>query len=148
MPRDRVERQLESLKTLKAAGPDKAALDSLRKALADRVNVVVAKAANIVGAWQVQTLIPELRTAFDRLIENPAQTDPQCWGKTAIAKTLKDLGLAESEIFLCGLRHVQWEGTWGGQADTAATLRGTCALALVQCSDIPRDQILRHLLEA
>ena len=32
-----------------------------------------------------------------------------------------------------GLRHIQMEPVWGGQADSAATLRGTCALALIDC---------------
>ena len=40
------------------------------------------------------------------------------------------------------------EPVWGGEADTAATLRGTCALALPACADIARSQILRHLVDA
>jgi hypothetical protein len=110
--------------------------------------VVVAKAAAIAGDWQLEAVIPELRAAFQRLMEKPAQSDPQCWGKTAVAKALKDLGLREADTFLQGARHVQMEATWGGQIDTASALRGTCTLALPQCNDISRDEILRELLDA
>ena len=148
MPNDRIERQLEELKKLRAAGAREETAAALGKALADRVNVVAAKAAAIIAELQLQTLIPDLRKAFARLFEKPAQTDPQCWGKNAIAQALKDLGHAESKPFLGGLRHVQMEPVWNGQEDTAAVLRGTCAMALVQCTDITRDEIILQLIEA
>jgi HEAT repeat protein len=119
---------------------------TLRKALAERVNVVVAKAAQICGDLQAAAFIPELKTAFERLLER--EKDPQCWGKNALAKALKDLGVQESAVFLRGARHVQNEPVWGGQEDTAATLRGTCAMALVQCGDLPRHEILSCLVDA
>jgi HEAT repeat protein len=40
------------------------------------------------------------------------------------------------------------EPVWGGQEDTAAPLRGSCALALIQCADLRRSAILRHVLDA
>ena len=46
---------------------------------------------------------------------------------------------------LAGIAHVQLEPVWGGSADTAGTLRGTCALALVQCRSLSSHQVLRHL---
>jgi HEAT repeat protein len=61
---------------------------------------------------------------------------------------LKDLCHAESDPFLRGLQHVQMEPVWNGQEDTAAVLRGTCAMALVQCTDLTRDEIILHLIEA
>jgi HEAT repeat protein len=145
---DRIERQLEELKALRAAGASEETAAALGKALDDRVNVVAAKAAAIVAELQLQTLIPDLRKAFARLFEKPTQTDPQCWGKNAIAKALKDLGHAESKPFLRGLQHVQMEPVWNGQEDTAAVLRGTCAMALVQCTDITRHEIILQLIEA
>jgi HEAT repeat protein len=42
------------------------------------------------------------------------------------------IGAAETETYLRGIRHVQMEPVWGGRADTATALRGTCALALVR----------------
>jgi HEAT repeat protein len=145
---DRVEQQLEHLRALRAMGPTDEAAATLRKALRDRVNVMVAKAAAISAEFQLQTLRPDLLHAFERLFDKPVQNDPQCWGKNAIAKALKDLGHAESAPFLRGLRYIQMEPVWGGQADTANVLRGSCALALVQCSDITRDETFLHLIDA
>jgi HEAT repeat protein len=145
MANDRVEKQLDSLKALRGIGPTPDVLAALKKALADRVNVVVAKAAQVCGELQTAVLIPDLKRAFERLFEDK---DPQCWGKNALAKVLKDLGVQESAVFLRGVRHVQNEPVWGGQEDTATVLRGACAMALVQCNDLPRDETLRHLVDA
>jgi hypothetical protein len=43
------------------------------------------------------------------------------------------------------MRHVQLEPVWGGSTDTAGTLRGTCALALVQCRELSSHRVLTHL---
>jgi hypothetical protein len=148
VPKQDVECQLENLSALRTQPVGEATITSLKKALRDRVNVVVAKAAKITAELQLRVLIQDLLAAFERLLENSVKGDPQCWGKNALAKALKDLGHNESAIFLKGARHIQLEPVWGGQADTAAVLRGACALALVQCADIPRDEIFRHLVMA
>jgi HEAT repeat protein len=145
---DRVEQQLEHLRALRTLSPADAAVAELRKALRDRVNVIVAKAAGMAGDLRLQALVPCLLEAFARLFDKPRDTDPQCWGKNAIAKALKDLGHAESVTFLRGFRHIQMEPVWGGEEDMAAVLRGTCALALVQCTDITRAETMLHLIDA
>lgn len=48
-------------------------------------------------------------------------------------------------VFMRGIEHVQMEAVWGGTVDTAATLRGACALALVACS-LDRQSILTRLI--
>jgi hypothetical protein len=146
MAKDRVETQLQSLKALRGRELTAEVLGALTNALRDRVNVVVAKAAQISGEMEAAALLPEMKNAFERLFEK--DKDPQCWGKNALAKALKDLGLQESTVFLRGVRHVQLEPVWGGQEDTATVLRGACALALVQCNDITRDETFRCLVEA
>ena len=143
----RVEDELERLTLLREAPPAEA-VPALRKALSDRVNVVVAKAAKIAAERQIHELIQDLLRAFDRLFEKAVERDPQCWGKTAIAAALKDLEHTESAPFLRGMRHVQMEPVWGGQADTAETLRGTCLLALVACADLDRGEALRCFVSA
>lgn len=148
MPSRRIEEQVEAIKALRTGGPTASAIALLRKSLRDRVNVVAAKAAQMAGEMQLEVLVPDLAKAFERLFENPLKTDPQCWGKNALAKALKDLGYAESALFLRGVQHIQLEPVWGGIEDTASTLRGTCALALLQCSDITRDMKLRALVDA
>jgi hypothetical protein len=145
---DRVEQQLEYLRGLRRLDPTEAVIAALRKALRDRVNVIVAKAAAISAELQLQALLPDLLQAFDRLFDKPLESDRQCWGKNAIAKALKDLGYAESAPFLRGLRYIQMEPAWERPVDTANVLRGTCALALVQSSDITRQEAILHLIDA
>ena len=136
------------LSALRAAGPGDTAIAALRSGLRNRVNVVVAKSAALANEFQLKQLMPELLQAFERLFKGPVKSDPQCWGKNALARAIKDLGHAESALFVRGARHIQMEPVWGGQEDTAPTLRGTCLLALVQCADITRETILRHLVDA
>jgi len=148
MPNRGIEQQLERLSLLRESAPDEAMLAALRKALNDRTNLVVAKAASVAESLALRSLVPDLLAAFDRLFENPAKTDPQCWGKNALSKALKNLEYSESRPFLLGLQHVQMEPVWGTRVDTAITLRGTSALALVSCSDLPREEKLRNLVRA
>jgi HEAT repeat protein len=143
----KIEQEIERLSALGEA-PVAEALPALRKALADRVNLVVAKCAKIAAARRLGELIPDLLKAFDRLLENPVQRDPQCWGKIAIANALRDLDYHESGPFLRGARHIQMEPVWGGEEDTAQPLRGACLLALIACSDLDRIEILRCLVDA
>ena len=147
MAHRQIEAEIEALNRLRERGADEAAVP-LRKALADRVNLVVAKAAKVAAEMRIHELLPDLLRAFDRLFEKPVERDPQCWGKNAISKALVALDHRQAAPFLRGIRHIQMEPVWGGEADTAATLRGTCALALPSCPDIGRGQILRHLVDA
>src|ERR1035438_2125663 len=147
MAHRQIEAEVERLTLLRESPPDEA-LAALKKALSDRVNLIVAKAAKIAAEMRLHDLLPDLLRAFDRLFEKPAERDPQCWGKNAISKALVALDHRHSAPFLRGIRHIQMEPVWGGEADTAATLRGTCALALPSCADVTRGQILRHLVDA
>jgi HEAT repeat protein len=143
----KIEQEIERLSALGEA-PVAEALPALRKALADRVNLVAAKGAKIAAARRFGELIPDLLKAFDRFLENAVQRDPQCWGKIAIANALRDLDYHESAPFLRGARHIQMEPVWGGEEDTAQPLRGACLLALIACTDLDRVEILRCLVEA
>jgi HEAT repeat protein len=143
----KVEQEIERLNLLREA-PQQEAAPELAKALGDRVNLIVAKAARIAGERGLGALVPDLLRAFDRLFGNAAQRDPQCWGKNAIAQALVALGHCESAPYARGVRHVQLEPVWGGQADTATTLRGTCVLALAACPDIRREDVLRLMVDA
>ena len=128
------------------SAPEELATKQLSRALKDRNNFLVAKAATVAGKRQLQSLTPELLAAFDRLMHDPVKSDPQCWGKNAISKTLKDLGHTGPAVFLRGVAHVQMEPVWGTRVDTAATLRGTCAQALVACN-LDGFEILTHLTD-
>jgi hypothetical protein len=148
MPARKIEEELDRLNAVRSLPPSDTTILALRKALRDRVNLVAAKAATITAGLGLKELLPDLEKAFERFFQNPIQTDPQCWAKNAISKALKDLDYADSALFLRGLQHVQMEPVYGGHADSAAVLRGTCALALVQCRDIPRQEIMQHLIDA
>jgi HEAT repeat protein len=138
------ERKLEALAALRTA-PAKQAVEPLRKALKDRSNYVVSKAVAVAGEMRITELVSDLVRAFERFMTDPVKTDPQCWAKNAIVKALKDLHCDDPAVFLRGIGHVQMEAVWGGQVDTAVTLRGACALALVACA-LDRLTILTHLV--
>ncbi|MBB6143280.1 HEAT repeat protein [Silvibacterium bohemicum] len=139
--------QLEALDRL-SEQPVAEWIEPLRAALRQRYNYVVAKAADLAARQRLVELTPDLLAAFDRFFEDAVKSDPQCWAKNAISRALAAFELQDAAPFLRGLRHVQLERVWGGRSDTAGTLRGTCALALVQCRDIPEVQLLRHLITA
>jgi len=137
---------LEALRTAGDTGPE--AQRAIRKALQDRNNYVVSKAAAIVSALGVAALVPDLLAAYDRFFTDPVKTDPQCWAKTALIKALAELSHEDSATYLRGLRHIQKEPVWGGSSDTAASLRANCALALVACRDLNDLALLTHLTDA
>jgi hypothetical protein len=147
MPAKRsVEEHLAALDELREGSPE-GAREPLRKLLAHRNNYVVAKASDLVAKFRLTALVPELLAAFDRFFISPLETDPQCWAKHALARTLASLECQDAAIFLRGMRHIQLEPVWGGRSDTAGGLRGTCALALVQCRILPEADLLSHLIE-
>src|SRR5436190_529244 len=136
LPKKKFEEQLAALETLRESAGAPATVDSLRKALANRNNYVAAKASKITVELGLKSLLPDLLSAFDRFFIDPVKSDPQCWAKNALVQALAALGHDESAVFIRGLRHIQMEPVWGGQEDTAAALRGNCALALVACRDL------------
>ena len=140
---DRIE-QLRQLRTHAAADAN----TTLRKALTDRSNLIVAEAAKTASELRLSELIPDLLTTFDRLFEEPVKSDPKCWGKTAIVKALARLDFSESRPFVRGSQHIQMEPVWGGQEDSAVQLRANSFLALVQCTDMTRFEVLRQLVNA
>jgi hypothetical protein len=144
-PKRTFDAELASLDALREVSPD-VAEPELVKALGLRNNLIVARAAAITLHHQLTNLIPNLAAAFPRFLQNAAKSDPQCWAKNAIAKTLAAFEYQESEFFLSGIRHIQLEPVWGGSADTAGTLRGTCALALVQCRELNSHRLLVYII--
>jgi HEAT repeat protein len=140
------DQQLAALDALRQQ-PEQVRERGLRKALTHRNNFLVAKAADLVREFQMAQLIPELPVSFDRFFHNPGKTDPQCWAKNALSRSLATLEHQDAGVFLRGMRHIQMEPIWGGRSDTAGTLRATCALALVQGSALSESALLAHLLE-
>lgn len=131
MPKLTLEQSLEALSRLRSASPSDVAA-GLRTALASTSNHLVARAAILTRELQAESLADELASAFDRFMREPARTDKGCSAKQEIAETLYQLGAAADTVFIRGIRHVQMEPVFGGKADTAINLRGSCALGLVR----------------
>src|SRR5580704_10411824 len=88
--------------------PEQDRVEPLRKALAHRNNFLVAKAADLGREFKMKDLAPELLRAFDRFLENPVKTDPQCWAKNAISRALAAIEYQESESFFVGCDTSRW----------------------------------------
>ena len=146
MAKQEFEKKVAAVEALRNAIPSDETTSQIRSALADSNNYLVSKAAAIAGDQGLVTLTESLLTAFNRFLKEAVKTDPQCWAKLAIAKALRQLGHSDADVFLKGISHIQKEPVWGGTTDTAAALRGTCALALVE-STLPSQIVLTHLVD-
>jgi HEAT repeat protein len=131
-----VEQMISQLASVRAnpSAPD--AKEIIARALESKVGYVAERAAAIAGELKLD-VTPALVRAFDRFMRS---SDQACGAKTAIAKSLYELGSETPEVFLAGVRHVQHEPGFGGPVDVAAALRGVCALGLVRIAH--RDAML------
>jgi hypothetical protein len=127
-----LEERLEAVRASRgqADTPELRAL--LARALADRSNLIVAEAAEVIADGELADLAPALGEAFARLMVDPIASDKTCRGKTAIASALTRMGADTRQVFLAGISHRQLEPAWGAPVDTAGELRGRCALGLVR----------------
>ncbi len=133
MARDRkLEAALAALRSVRDDPRSEPAATELRNALEHRSPHVVASAAGLIAELDIRGLAKELESAFDRFMRNPAKTDKGCTAKAALTDALYRTEEPTHALFLRGIRHVQMEPVYGGKADTAARLRGICALGLVR----------------
>ncbi len=139
--------QMAELDALKGRALDADAIALIRKSLASRSNFIAGRAARLAEDNGLGELVPDLLLAFDRFFTNAEKTDPQCWAKNALSRALARLECRDKDIFLRGLRHHQYEPTWGGRSDTAGTLRANCAHALVACDGLNKHDLLVMLIE-
>lgn len=123
-----VEAKLNRLRALRHDPTSSAMIAEVGTALEDASAPVVAVAAEIAGERALVSLVPRLATAFDRFMNEP-ELDKACRAKILIVEALNKLDGATEEVFLRGLYHV--EASLDGQ-DSAAPLRGNCALGLVR----------------
>ena len=139
--------QMAALDALKDQPLDAASRELIRKSIAGKSNFLTAKAARLVEENQLADLVPELIAAFERFFANAEKTDPQCWAKNALSRALSKLGCRDKDVFLRGLHHHQMEPVWGGRSDTAGTLRGNCAHALMGCEGLIAQDVLLLLID-
>jgi HEAT repeat protein len=129
---DRTEQALGWLSALESELDDAAVARELKGYLADRSNLVVAKAAKIARDRGLTQLLPDLVSAFDRLMVDPAKLDKRCAGLTEISMALYEMDYTEPEVYRKGISHVQMEPSFGPPVDAAAALRGICAQGLIR----------------
>lgn len=133
MPKSRkLETLLAQLTEIRSQPNSEQTIADLQQILRSKFAVAVAQAAKVVHERELVQLIPDLVSAFDRFLQNPVETDPNCHAKVGIADALYRLEHRQETVFLNGIRHVQMEPVWGGRVDTAAKLRGVCAMGLVR----------------
>lgn len=137
--------RLDALRALERA-PEPPDPEAVREALRSKTGAVVALGARIVAGRELRGLLDELGPAFTRLCERPAERDPGCRGKVAIAKALRALDEWEDEVFVPGVALAQHEPVWGGREDTAAELRAECAMAFAHAGRSDALEVLADLL--
>ncbi|MEZ4519400.1 MAG: hypothetical protein R3C44_22095, partial [Chloroflexota bacterium] len=86
-----LQKKLADLKALEDSPMDATAIHMLEMALRDRSNLVVARAAEIIGTHQLDSLSTEMTSAYDRLSIDGVKRDPTCSAKVAIAEALREL---------------------------------------------------------
>jgi hypothetical protein len=147
MPNRGFDEQMSALDALHGRQLDADGVALLKRSLSHRNNFIVAKAARLAEDNDCGELVPDLLAAFDRFFVNAEKADPQCWAKNALSRTLAKLECRDKDVFLRGLRHHQYEPTWGGRSDSAGTLRANCAHALIACNGLDNQELLITLLE-
>ena len=128
----KLEARLDAVSRLRQDPASPEARLALRKHLADKSNLVVAKAAKIVAAAELEELVPALVDAFHGFMRDSVATDKGCSAKIELVRALADLGALEERVFLAGVLHVQLEPSFGQPIDTAAPLRAASGMGLVR----------------
>jgi hypothetical protein len=142
---DPIEQALNAIGDLRSKNDPKEAAVQLRGFLRDRSNLVIAKAAKVVGELRL-SLVPELTAAFDRMMTNPQKLDKRCAAITEIITALYELDYTEPEVYRRGIRHVQKEASFGPPVDTATKLRGICAQGLLRTHSADAMSLVVDLL--
>jgi HEAT repeat protein len=143
-PKLKTEDKIEALRQCVEQGSNTEAQVSLRKALKEKSNFLVAKAAEWTAEQLAYDLIPDLAAAFERFLNDAGTSDKTCAAKRAIARALYNLDYDNAAFFRRHLYYRQMEPVWGGSVDTAVEVRCTCALGLVASGD---PQAVLYLLE-
>lgn len=108
------------------------ALSELRSYLGESNGYLLCEAAKATQKLELRDLIPELSAAFLRLVPLKQEADRGCFGKKALIEALLYFEAPAFDIYLRGLRLIQKEYSFGPPVDSASSLRGLCAFALVQ----------------
>lgn len=144
--RPTLEDRLAELDALRGEPKTDATVEALRHALGLKNSFIVARAAELVGEFELRELGDALVSAFDRLIDAGHEVDKGCRGKLAVVDALQKMNTGEDRVFLRGAMHVQMEPVYGGRVDTAGGLRNTSAIGLVRMNHPESLLVLADLL--
>jgi HEAT repeat protein len=130
---DRTRDEIDALREVQSLGPDEAR-DVLSSSLLSPSNLVVARAAEIVGNIEIRELADELIRTYERMAEDPFERDKGCLAMKATLGALSALEADAGDVYLHAVHHVQFDnGTFAGDpVDSAAELRSAAAQALVK----------------
>ena len=145
--KDPLKESFKRIQALRDAGRSDVNVQTLRQILRKQNGMVVARAAGLIAEWNESSLNPELVECFYRLNEDGPTDDPQCWGKTAIIKSLSDLAWQETNIYQLGCKTLQLEPVRGGKEDTAVALRVASLNALMQCATVDTSLLMALLAD-
>ncbi len=131
MPKqDKGDSQLRALGKLHGRALTRVEWDLVKKSLANKFNMVSARAAKIIAENGETSLVPELEALFERAMHNPVKSDPGCLSKMAVIEALDRMECDLSHVYFTAMSHIQMEPVWGTTEDTAGQLRGMAFSAL------------------
>jgi len=127
-----IDEKLAAIRLLRDQPISPAFTADLRKAIADRSNLLAAAAATIAGDRRLVELAPDLESAYARFAVDPLKDDKLCRAKIAIVQALDKMEHERPDVFQDAARCVQLEPVWGGVEDAAVPLRASALLALAR----------------
>ena len=111
--------------------PEGHAIQELRRFLGDDNAFLLGEAAKMVKTLELRALQEDLVAACKRLLKKEVG-DRGCIAKRCILDALVTFETHVPDVYLLGLRHEQWEHSFGPPEDTAGSVRGLSAHALVR----------------
>ncbi|MFV2056495.1 MAG: hypothetical protein ACC707_08495 [Thiohalomonadales bacterium] len=130
-----IDKKIQQLGDIIENGEATAIMKAISKALKEKNNFLVARAARWCGESLCYDLIPILTEAYPLFLDKPLEKDKTCVAKRAIAKALYELDYDNASFYLEGSRYFQREPGWGGYTDSAVELRCTCAYGIAASND-------------
>ena len=136
--KNRFDDKLVRLRALEDA-PDGKVVHELRKFLGETDAFFVGEAAKLIKSRELRELEADLVAVCKRLLSKEIG-DRGCIAKRCVLDALVTFETNVPDVYLLGLHHVQLEYSFGPPEDTAGSVRGLCAHALVRIDY--RDAIL------
>lgn len=136
--KNRFDDKLARLRALEDA-PEGQVVHELRKLFGENDAFFIGEAAKMAKALELRSLEVDLVAVCKRLLAKEI-ADRGCIAKRLVFDALVTFDVDVPDVYLMGLHHEQWDHSFGPPEDTAGSVRGLCAHALVRIDY--RDAIL------